>query len=86
MINNIQNLFGEHISKLETKKNIKKNTILYVEEVFLIKISSKNLKIDIKNKEIHIINLSSSYRFVLNSKINHHLNDFKNKFNFTIKI
>ena len=85
MINNIQDLFSKYSSKLNSKKNIEEKTLFFIKEKTSLELTGKNLQIDLKNKQVKIINLNSSFRFVLNNKLTPNIIEtFKKEIDFTI--
>ena len=69
MINNIQNIFSEYSNKISTKKELENKIIFYFKNEFKIDLEKNNLNIDIKRKEIKIINIKSSIKFFINNTI-----------------
>ena len=68
MINNIQDIFLKYKNTIQTKKNVTENFLIYFKNNFELDINENNLKIDFKNKKIKILNLSSTFKFVLKNK------------------
>jgi len=85
MINNIQNLFSKYKLNLNSKKEIESETILFIKENTKIELSTKNLKVNLKDKKVKLVNLNSSLRFVLNNNIdNQLLEKFKKETGFSL--
>lgn len=87
MINNIQDLFLKYKNKLNSKKEIENKTILFFKENFNFSLEPKNLRIDIKNKSVSLINLKSSIHFFIKNKITEeYKNSFKEKIGFSLLV
>ena len=68
MINNIQDIFLKYKNTIQIKKNVTENFLIYFKNNFELDINENNLKIDFKNKKIKIVNLSSTFKFILKNK------------------
>ena len=68
MINNIQDLFLKYKSKINSKNEIENKIINLIKEEVNIEIKKENIKINQKDKNISIINLGSSKKFLLKNK------------------
>ncbi len=85
MLNNINDLFTKYKETFNYKKDIEAKTIFFFKDKFDLDLTDKNLKINIKNKSIQIINIPSSLRFFLENKVKEKIKeDFLNKFNFNL--
>lgn len=86
MINNLEALLSKYKKQLNSKKELESKTFLFFKQEFGLDLSSKNLKIDLKNKEIKIVNLNSSLRFFIQNKKSPNLeSDFYKNLGFKIK-
>lgn len=68
MINNIQDLFLKYKSKINSKNEIENKIIDLIKKEINIEIKKENIKINQKDKNISIINLGSSKKFLLKNK------------------
>jgi hypothetical protein len=84
MINNLQNLFLKYKNKITEEKSLKENIISSLKEY--IPISTINISVNTKTKEVKFINLKSSYRFILKNKEGEIMNKIYKEFNYKINI
>ena len=68
MINNIQDLFLKYKSKINSKNEIENKIIDLIKKETSLEIKKENIKINQKDKNISIINLGSSKKFLLKNK------------------
>ena len=79
MINNIQDLFLKYKSKINSKNEIENKIIDLIKKETSLEIKKENIKINQKDKNISIINLGSSSKFILKNKFLE--KDLENKVN-----
>ncbi|MFO0743917.1 MAG: hypothetical protein U0469_02610 [Candidatus Paceibacterota bacterium] len=79
MINNIQDLFLKYKSKISSKNEIENKIIDLIKKEVNLEIKKENIKINQKDKNISIINLGSSSKFILKNKFLE--KDLENKVN-----
>ncbi len=87
MINNIKNLFSKYIDKINSRKEIEEKIIFYFQNELKLNLDKNNLIIDIKKKEIRIINIKSSINFFINNNITKDkMISFKKETGFELKL
>ena len=87
MFNNFQDIFLKYKNDLNSKKKQEENILLFLNQELHLKLVLKNLKIDFLKNQLEIINLNSTYRFILKNKLDNNLKSkIKQNFNLDLKV